>query len=282
MLFKNIYKSIASITRKIKSRPIQGKANPNPKLNPRMNFTSYSFYIPRMPVTTTVGMIREAFTSVGVIERVDFVPIDKKPGFEENMKFVVKSAFVHFTGLYRHGECIMNVIEQEGRSYAFYPFNNSERWLILPGKNKIQGTMMNNAQIVENCRFLERKVAEQSETISKLEAKLEGVHNAVYQLIGGLYNQRDQRIVIEHHLSSLFPENQRDIKSSEENKSKWTIWPTTRQGDENEARIERLEALTGNMLNFDEAELFEPEEDDEDLDEGLRNRKATGQHVIFC
>ena len=76
---------------------------------------------------------------------------------------------------------------------------------------------------------LERKVAE-------LEKKHETHHNILYQFIGGLYNQQTQGDMIDSYLNLLF-----DMNKKENDLSKVNIWPTTRQGDKNEGRLNMLE-----------------------------------------
>jgi TolA-binding protein len=62
----------------------------------------------------------------------------------------------------------------------------------------------------------------------------------IYQLLGGLFNQRNQVSILESHKNSLFGgDDDIDIKKGEINDN--VIWPTTRQGDEHEARIKFLE-----------------------------------------
>ena len=41
--------------------------------------------------------------------------------------------------------------------------------------------------------------------IKELEEKLEGVHNVVYQLLGGLFNKHTQTRILHTHLSYLLP-----------------------------------------------------------------------------
>jgi hypothetical protein len=96
---------------------------------------------------------------------------------------------------------------------------------------------MNNPQIVENCRFLERKVTELSD-------QLEGARNVIYQLIGGLFNQETQSGIIDMHNDSLFPECEQKFKYD----MKESIWPTTRQGDELERRVADLEKKLETVL----------------------------------
>jgi hypothetical protein len=72
-----------------------------------------------------------------------------------------------------------------------------------------------------------------------MEEKLDGLQRVVYQLLGGLFNQDSQDGTLGRHLNTLFKNDNQD---DEEDTSKWTSWPTTRQGDENADRIAALEA----------------------------------------
>jgi len=194
--------------------------------------------------------IFKAFTNIGVVYRIDFIPVNKKPGFKENLSEKFKSVFVHMSDLFTQGKEIKSAIQTSGKSYKFYPFHNSsEFWMLSKANNPVQDTMMNNSQIVHNCLFLETKIEEQAAqleeqaaTIKALSEKLEGVHHVVYQLLGGLFCQNSQNQVLNEHLRLLFPENYNERSRFEEtDDNKWTSWPTTRQGDDCERRIEALE-----------------------------------------
>jgi chromosome segregation ATPase len=89
----------------------------------------------------------------------------------------------------------------------------------------------------------DQKIAEQAKEMEEMKKKLEEVTNVVYQFIGGLYCQRTQGDMIDAALNELYGESSppRDSKGD----SKWTIWPTTRQGDDCERRIEALEKKMG-------------------------------------
>lgn len=195
-----------------------------------------SIYIPRVSAFVTEDIIIEQLANIGDIRRVDFAPLGKKPGFvEENVDKNVKSAFVHFFDTF---ECPVTSDINTYGSHKFYPYFGGEYWILLKVKNPIQDTMMNNAQIVENCRLLEKKVEEQAATIKAMEKKVDGLQHVVYQLLGGLFNQQTQQGILDSHLSILFNninQDNEDIDPEENN------WPTTRQGDENEKRIEALE-----------------------------------------
>ena len=245
-----------------------------------------SIFIPRVSVFVTEYNIREEFLSIGSVRRVDFTPVNKRPGFVENVDAVVKSAFVHFNRLY---ECsVMRAINTYG-SYKFYPssLNRASEgtyWILLRNRNPIQDTMMNNAQIVESCRLLEKQVQEQAETIRKLEEKMEGVYHVTYQLVGGLFNQKTQTDAIDLILNALCPGTSKEKEITDD----INMWPTTRQGDMHELRIEALEkelfdlvdvvndhAAKGTMLSnaIHQKNVFVSDCDDETQDGALQTKK---------
>jgi hypothetical protein len=213
---------------------------------------SLSVYIPRLNSNISEDYIKYIFRqmNVGEVARVDFTPIGKKQGFIENLSDPFKSAFVHFNffkNILMADPDFGNKVRQ-GKGYKFYPgaFQDGY-WLLLPAKNPIQQTMMNNSQIVENSRYLENLIDEQaktielqSETIQELEKKIDGIQKTVYQLLGGLFNQGSQGQILEDHLSTLYSTPRERIRHEDQDDSKWEIWPTTRQGDENEEIIQQI------------------------------------------
>ena len=233
-----------------------------------MTSNSISFYIPRMLARTREEDVKKAFNDIGNVYRIDFTEQGKKPGFVENIKGEYKSAFVHFDSIFEKGFRI-NVWIRSGEQYKLYPYRNSdEYWFLLQTKSPIQHTMMNNAQIVANCRVLEKKVTEQAakieeqaETIKALAEKLEGVQSVVYQLLGGLFCQKSQSQILKHHLTNLFPEEYCGRTCCFElDDNIWTAWPTTRQGDNCESRIEALEKQFKELTDFDPTLLQHDEE----------------------
>ena len=220
-----------------------------------------SIYIPRMSVDHTEESIAYYMAQyrIGTVSHVDFTPINKKPGFGENVDEVVKSAFVHFSDPWfcsdkqYHYQCrtfMGNIDFWETIAAGQQPYkiqiNSQEYWLCLKNKNPIQRTMMNIHQVVENGRHLEglievqaKKIEEQAKKMEEMERKLEGAHNTVYQLVGGLFCQEDQSEIMEKHLGYLFSGKWSDTRLNHQ--SKWGIWPTTRQGDWCEKRISELE-----------------------------------------
>ena len=254
--------------------------------NQIIKMNSISIYIPRVNSNVTENYVKDVFGDQGItgIVRVDFTPIGKKPGFGENVDNVIKSAFVHFKVSNSYMQSTYNFwrLINESIGYKFYPsYITTEYWLLLPAKKPIQQTMMNNSQIVENGRHLENliehqanKIEEQANKIEELSKKLDGVQNVVYQLLGGLFNQQTQGQTLEDHVCVLYSKERIRSRFEDPDDSAWEQWPTTRQGDDSERRIEALEQTVREMLNFDLPEaVFTPQEDDEEQDSELQARK---------
>lgn len=145
-----------------------------------------SIYIPRMSVDHTEESVAYymAQYGIGTVSHVDFTPINKKPGFGENVNEVVKSAFVHFSDpwfcsdkLYYFqcrtfmGNTKFWEIIASGIGYKLQVSDN-EYWLCFKNKNPVQRTMMNIHQVVENGRYLEGLIEAQAKKIAELEDKL--------------------------------------------------------------------------------------------------------------
>jgi uncharacterized coiled-coil protein SlyX len=236
----------------------------------------------------TEEQVKQVFRilNIGCVSRVDFIPLGKKPGFAEEPVSHRKSMIVHFRylGYSFNSREILEKIESQG-GYQIFPRNLcldwpsekcGEYWFLLKAVNPIQETMMNNSQIVHNCRLLEKKVkhqsgdilllnhklAEQQHKIKLLEEKLENVQEVVYQLLGGLFCGTTQAGTLSLHLGHLFGDKNYEKKN--DNTSKWGNNPTTSQGDSNERRIDALEAqmaAAGELLynmTKKEIEVYEP------------------------
>ena len=263
-----------------------------------------SIFISRMSVLHTEKSVTNVMFElrIGTVSRVDFVPINKKPGFVENFDDVYKSAFIHFylptedvpknkhSHVYPRNKYIWDmIVAGEPCRIQVTP---TEYWFIFCNHRPVPQTMMNIHQVVENGRHLEnvilkqnkkleeqsQKLEEQDATIKKLESKLDGIHTVVYQLIGGLFNQGNQRDILEEHTKCLFPEiTQEYAVDALPEKNKWTIYPTTRQGDECERRVEALEQTVRDMLNFDFPETQEHYE--EHYDEAELLHRCTVNYI---
>jgi hypothetical protein len=221
-------------------------------------------------------MIAKEFDYIGLISRVDFIPIGYKSGFEEYHDPLFKSAFVHFEKVYptpttqsiHHS--IYSIDAQ--CQYKFIANCSQEYWYLKRVHQPIQETILNTHQIMESGRWLQKQVEDQQKQMEQQqkqmeqqqkqmeqqamilekqallienqmlqnqhqEQKLESIRHVVYQLIGGLYNHKTQKNQIELHSAHLFQQRTQSVlKRDTDNK-----WPTTRQGDEHEDRINALE-----------------------------------------
>jgi hypothetical protein len=234
-----------------------------------------------MSTLHTVASIKNIMSSykIGTVERVDFTPINKKPGFGENVDEVVMSAFVHFSDpLLGYDNCYNYTSDRYLGNNDFWddiacnqPYklqiSHNEYWICLKNKNPVQYTMMNIHQVVENSRHLEKLLGEQNNKIQELERKIDNMDKVIVQLIGGLFCQSTQQGVLDNHLRVLDGEgfSQEELP---ENTHNWSHWPTTRQGDDCEKRIEKLEDTMRIMLQFENprhariAPMFDCEEQD--------------------
>ena len=213
-----------------------------------------SIYIPRMSTRHTEKSIKNIMSSfqIGNVERVDFTPINKKPGFGENIDQVVMSAFVHFSDpLLGLDNCYNYMSDSTLGNNDFWdaisgekPYRlqiaHNEYWICLKNKNPVQYTMMNIHQVVENSRHLENLVEEQKNKIQKLEEKIDNMDSVIKQLVGGLFCQSTQERSLDTYLGVLDGEDF-SLKTLPENTHNWGSWPTTRQGDDSEKRISDLE-----------------------------------------
>ena len=159
-----------------------------------MAFYATSIYIPRMSVNHTEDTIRKIMHEfrIGTVSHVDFIPINKKPGFVEKFDQVMMSAFVYFSDPWLSSADDM--YDFKSKKYMgniqFWDtiaagnanqinISEKEYWLCLKNKKPIQRTIMNIHQVVENGRYLEILVQEQSKKIEELERKLEYIQKAI-------------------------------------------------------------------------------------------------------
>jgi hypothetical protein len=83
---------------------------------------------------------------------------------------------------------------------------------------------------------IKKENAELKHIIAAHAGQIERNTQVIYQLLGGLFNQRNQVSILESHKNSLFGDACKNEVSIEE-----VVWPTTRQGDAHEERIKFLE-----------------------------------------
>ena len=138
-----------------------------------------------------------------------------------------------------------------------------------------------------------KQIKTQTETIDELKHSIEGLQDTVYQLIGGLYNQRSQGDIIDMHHATLYSKD--PVPDCKVNRA--YIWPTTRQGDalelrmnamelrlyhleqenaEQKAKIQKLEAEKASQSHMKDAEtaIYEMKEALRHIGAGLYNQET--------
>jgi hypothetical protein len=135
--------------------------------------TNMSLFVPRMLTEYDETRVKGIFANtlcIGVVSRVDFVPIEGEPRFQK--------AFVHIEQFYNTpttDHIISEVLEREGNgNVRVYPgmFNQNEYWILLRNKNPVPETKLNLHQVVENARILQGVVEGQAAEIKALREQL--------------------------------------------------------------------------------------------------------------
>lgn len=133
--------------------------------------SSVSFFIPRMLAEYDETRVKGIFASVmcvGVVSRVDFVPIEGEPRFQK--------AFVHMEQIYNAPTTshIMSEVFDGNRGVRVYPgmFHQNEYWVLLKNKTPVAETKLNIHQVAENARILQSVVEAQANEIKALREQL--------------------------------------------------------------------------------------------------------------
>ena len=115
--------------------------------------------------------------------------------------------------------------------------------------------------MTKTLKKLNKKLLKQAKQLKDQEKKIDCVQEVVYQLLGGLFNQRTQNNTLSMHINILEGNDNlyEKIKINED------IYPTTRQGDMLLCRVENIEArLQEIMASKGEAEANESESVEEE------------------
>jgi len=75
---------------------------------------------------------------------------------------------------------------------------------------------------------------QQERRIVELERKIKSITDVMLQLLDGLFNQGTQKTILEYYINILLDRPESPVDSGE------FTWPTTRQGDELEWKVESL------------------------------------------
>jgi len=105
-----------------------------------------------------------------------------------------------------------------------------------------------NSRISAQLKKTQEKQEKQEKKMKKQERKIQGQNVVIYQLLGGLFDQKTQSGILNIHLS-LIGESTRESTNecTTVDTSIWRQFPTTRQGDESERRIDIIEKTLMNI-----------------------------------
>jgi len=247
-----------------------------------------SFYIPRVNVGVSKTEVKNIFEYKFLdcrIERIDFVSI-LNPDKTVNPSY--RTVFIH---MYLRNSpssiALYNATYVAEAAYKMYLNDKKDQyWLLLKNKYPVPETELNLSQVVENARLLEERVAQQEELIEYQVTKIEKIENVVYQLLGGLFNHTTQDNFLQQHINSLLDNNEVCWSPTNYNtKSKWGHYPTTRQGDDSEMRIQELENDLKQVKRFvvfhNEHKFSDEDSSDEDEDDISPHSSMPGLEQIY-
>jgi len=143
----------------------------------------FSIYVPRVLNEHTVQSVSNIMDHfrIGIVQHVDFTPINKKPGFYESFDDKFKSAFIHFVDVpgyqmnmdfwfaLRESDDKDRQQQQQQQPQARIQISSFEYWICLKNHSPIQRTMMNIHQVVENGRYLEDRIKTLEDTNKLLQ-----------------------------------------------------------------------------------------------------------------
>ena len=88
---------------------------------------------------------------------------------------------------------------------------------------------------------------EKAERMTEIERKIMSHETIIYQLLGGLFNQRTQNVIL-GDLLNILHDRPRSFSSQGDN-----IWPTTRQGDQLEEEVKGLKVEIARSYRVNES-----------------------------
>lgn len=105
---------------------------------------------------------------------------------------------------------------------------------------------------------IQKENAELRKIIESHAEEIERCKGVIYQLVGGLFNQKTQKWIGKSHVNVLLGKKYEPEENEEEYAE--SIWPTTRQGDEHEERIRKMEEtmrkLEDRIVSFEKKMLL--------------------------
>ena len=140
-------------------------------------------------------------------------------------------------------------VTDEGEREPIAVFNSeniTSKWDCYPTTRQGDENEKDIEELRAENELLMTENQQNKEKIEKIEICAKATQNAVYQLLGGLYNQSTQADTIHRAIQELrLPDEVSDTEDEKveyKDTSKWENWPTTRQGDENEEELEKQKA----------------------------------------
>jgi hypothetical protein len=145
----------------------------------------------------------------------------------------------------------------------------------------------NNTSIINEMReqllLLTMKLEFMEKVIEKQAEKIENNNRVICSLVNGLFNHSSQIKTITEYTEMIFGESSEEEKEEYENlpnNNRWGNYPTTRQGDEHEQRIERLEAKFNAILEIIEEEESSSQYSNRVYPEEQEYRENTNNSII--
>lgn len=221
-------------------------------LNTMFDFSNYpnfpySVYIARVSNWHDVDSIKRIcdLYRLGIVTRVDFQPIPKKRGCKS---VIIQFQPFPYKPAYEYNEEFWINLRID-KTFKIQ-VSKKEYWICMKNKKPIKNSVLKTNQATidgQSTNLVDKqnlKIHQLENSLKELTEKVEGLQECVYQLTAGLFNQKTQNSVIDDFMTLLYPKifykDYNEWKEEEET-SKWEYWPTTRQGDECERRIEQLE-----------------------------------------
>ncbi len=97
----------------------------------------------------------------------------------------------------------------------------------------------NKQQKMSSIESIQKENAELRKIVKEHADEIERCKGVVYQLVGGLFNQKTQKGSMDSLLNVLDRTSNEPEEYDEEGNE--SIWPTTRQGDNHENRMRKME-----------------------------------------
>lgn len=105
-----------------------------------------------------------------------------------------------------------------------------------------QTTKNNKEHKMSSFQSIKKENAEFRRILENHAEEIEHCKSVVYQLLGGLFHQKKQKWTM-HALIDMLDgtSNKTEEQEHEEEEANESIWPTTRQGDNHEERMRKME-----------------------------------------